>query len=70
MDSLKEGRGGKDLRAPALRLREPFKNKKSPAFWAELFLFLKWCPGTESNRRHTPFQGAALPTELPGQKNA
>ena len=27
----------------------------------------KWCPGTESNRRHRDFQSRALPTELPGQ---
>ena len=27
----------------------------------------KWWPGTESNRRRRPFQGRALPTELPGQ---
>ena len=27
-----------------------------------------WWPGTESNRRHKPFQGSALPTELPGLK--
>jgi len=26
-----------------------------------------WCPGTESNRRHSDFQSLALPTELPGQ---
>src|ERR1051326_4279336 len=26
----------------------------------------KWWPGTESNRRRQPFQGCALPTELPG----
>src|SRR3546814_13308506 len=26
----------------------------------------KWCPGTESNRRHCDFQSHALPTELPG----
>lgn len=25
----------------------------------------KWCRGTESNCRHQPFQGCALPTELP-----
>ena len=25
-----------------------------------------WWPGTESNRRHKPFQGSALPSELPG----
>ena len=28
---------------------------------------IEWWPGTESNRRHKPFQGSALPTELPGQ---
>jgi hypothetical protein len=28
--------------------------------------FKKWCPGTESNRRHKDFQSFALPTELPG----
>ena len=27
----------------------------------------RWWPGTESNRRRQPFQGCALPTELPGQ---
>ena len=26
----------------------------------------KWCPGTDSNRRHCDFQSHALPTELPG----
>jgi hypothetical protein len=29
--------------------------------------WFKWWPGTESNRRRQPFQGCALPTELPGQ---
>ena len=28
----------------------------------------KWCRGTESNCRHQPFQGCALPTELPRHK--
>jgi hypothetical protein len=28
----------------------------------------KWWPGTESNRRRQPFQGCALPTELPGRQ--
>ena len=28
-----------------------------------------WWPGTESNRRRQPFQGCALPTELPGRGN-
>src|SRR5579884_3667910 len=27
-----------------------------------------WWPGTESNRRRQPFQGCALPAELPGQQ--
>jgi hypothetical protein len=27
--------------------------------------YKRW-PGTESNRRRQPFQGCALPTELPG----
>ena len=30
-------------------------------------LFRMWWPGTESNRRRQPFQGCALPAELPGQ---
>ena len=29
----------------------------------------RWWPGTESNRRRQPFQGCALPTELPGRRN-
>src|ERR1700678_259474 len=32
-----------------------------------LFIALiKWWPGTELNRRRQPFQGCALPPELPG----
>jgi beta-N-acetylhexosaminidase len=34
---------------------------QTPAFFPEF----KWWVGTESNRRHMPFQGIALPTELP-----
>ena len=30
-------------------------------------LLKMWWPGTESNRRRQPFQGCALPTELPGR---
>ena len=30
----------------------------------------RWCPGTELNRRRQPFQGCALPTELPGHPAA
>ena len=31
----------------------------------KLIQALRWCRGTESNCRHQPFQGCALPTELP-----
>jgi hypothetical protein len=30
-------------------------------------LLKRWWPGTELNRRRQPFQGCALPTELPGR---
>ena len=30
--------------------------------------FEMWWPGTESNRRRQPFQGCALPSELPGHR--
>ena len=30
-----------------------------------LTLYIRWCRGTESNRRHEDFQSSALPTELP-----
>src|SRR5450755_3571442 len=33
-------------------------------------LLIPWWPGTESNRRRQPFQGCALPTELPGRQSA
>src|SRR5262245_50090522 len=32
------------------------------------FAPIKWCPGTELNRRHEDFQSSALPTELPGHE--
>ena len=31
----------------------------------QFMLFICWCLGTESNRRHRDFQSLALPTELP-----
>src|SRR4051794_9123156 len=31
---------------------------------------VEWCPGAESNHRHADFQSAALPTELPGRREA
>src|SRR5438309_2774353 len=36
-------------------------------FLAIAKLLKRWWPGTESNRRRRPFQGRALPTELPGR---
>ena len=35
-------------------------------FFDERKCLKTWWPGTESNRRRQPFQGCALPTELPG----
>ena len=38
----------------------------------QLMLILRglgWWPGTESNRRRQPFQGCALPAELPGRES-
>ena len=40
--------------------------KTKPNHFESVFYYDKWWPGTESNRRHKPFQGSALPTELPG----
>ena len=31
-------------------------------------LLILWWPGTELNRRRQPFQGCALPAELPGHE--
>src|SRR5215213_7001100 len=45
-------------RAPILHLMH------LSSFWG---VAQEWWPGTESNRRRRPFQGRALPTELPGQ---
>src|SRR5258708_5382363 len=39
---------------------------RSPRAQQILQLGKLWWPGTESNRRRQPFQGCALPTELPG----
>ncbi|MCC2643483.1 MAG: putative Phage integrase [Nitrospira sp.] len=36
-----------------------YENFEFPKWW------ILWCRGTESNCRHQPFQGCALPTELP-----
>lgn len=46
-------------------------NEKRPRRAVVRFTVLwrgKWCPGTESNRRHHDFQSCALPTELPGHR--
>ena len=41
-----------------------------PHLHVEVLCFVRdlWWPGTESNRRRQPFQGCALPAELPGQE--
>ena len=42
-------------------------SKKKEASEISLASFdFKWCPETESNRRHEDFQSSALPTELSG----
>src|SRR5690348_16926257 len=41
-------------------------NWNERAFWRAWKLLKTWWPGTESNRRRQPFQGCALPAELPG----
>src|SRR6059036_259255 len=40
-----------------------------PYHFALCSLLDYWWPGTESNRRRRPFQGRALPTELPGRRD-
>ena len=42
-----------------VQLVSSYKNEQLPKWW------ILWCRGTESNCRHQPFQGCALPTELP-----
>src|SRR5215472_101073 len=51
--------------APGLRAL-PCRHLRSTLV-PERVLKAKWWPGTESNRRRQPFQGCALPTELPGR---
>src|SRR5215472_2121798 len=43
--------------------------RNETAFWNVCKLLKSWWPGTESNRRRQPFQGCALPAELPGRGN-
>ena len=40
-------------------------NWKQNDKWSLAKLLKKWCRGTELNRRRQPFQGCALPPELP-----
>ena len=43
------------------------RTKSGPGIIAALTkCFKMWWPGTELNRRRQPFQGCALPPELPG----
>jgi hypothetical protein len=44
--------------------------RNETGFWKICKLLKTWWPGTESNRRRQPFQGCALPTELPGRQAA
>src|ERR1700677_1396433 len=45
-------------------------NWNETAVWRVCKSLKTWWPGTESNRRRQPFQGCALPTELPGRNSA
>ena len=55
-------RRGRSLDAVS-KFRSDFR---TAGFCCKCFV-LKWWPGTESNRRRQPFQGCALPAELPGR---
>jgi hypothetical protein len=51
--------------------KEKVKREKLGLALFSFFLFTfaldLWWPGTDLNRRRRPFQGRALPTELPGR---
>src|SRR5208282_1101585 len=51
-------------RASSVRIMGSIVGWKSPLFATKFFEM--WWPGTELNRRRQPFQGCALPPELPG----
>jgi hypothetical protein len=57
------GRNGLELNVPIL-----FPKPITVPSWLLLSYFERWWPGTESNRRRQPFQGCALPAELPGRE--
>src|SRR5262249_18585335 len=42
-------------------------NRNENRVWKGCKSLILWWPGTESNRRRQPFQGCALPAELPGR---
>ena len=54
------------LTSPAGGLASSSKWSK-PGAWSGCKRLKTWWPGTESNRRRQPFQGCALPAELPGR---
>jgi hypothetical protein len=67
-------RGNADWEAP-LYCRLPITRQQENRNFAQnptqlqkpgFMRLLKWWPGTELNRRRQPFQGCALPPELPG----
>ena len=55
------------MRTPLERCSRLVRATKFFCFWLSVSVEKEWWPGTESNRRRRPFQGRALPTELPGQ---
>src|SRR5579883_1305663 len=52
------------------RMREICTSLAAPAMRRINGLEELWCPGAESNHRHLHFQCSALPTELPGRREA
>ena len=57
----------KSMRNPRERRQRFCTIPKDVAVSRQFLRSFRWWPGTESNRRRQPFQGCALPTELPGQ---
>src|SRR5687768_3972946 len=70
-DQIKLHRRGAESTCEAIskpHVRVLFARCNSSHVLAICELLNGWWPGTESNRRRRPFQGRALPTELPGQR--
>ncbi len=56
---------GRHRQAPPLTRSSVYSRSVLVRTWK---LLIQWWPGTESNRRRQPFQGCALPAELPGHE--